>query len=97
MRTAAAAVALRLPDSPAAGELVLRLGTQLDAHPLSADGGGRITDEQVAAWVAGQSVVPILVAACEGILDREKFSSAKAESLFDEEGTPSEERSLVAA
>ena len=52
VRTAAAAVALRPPDSPAYGEHKLGFGAQLDAHPLTSDGGGRITDEQVAAYVA---------------------------------------------
>ncbi|GAA2154555.1 plasmid replication initiator protein [Kitasatospora kazusensis] len=52
VRSAAAAVALTPPDSAAYGDIRLRFGTQLDAHPLTDGDGGRITDEAVAAYVA---------------------------------------------
>ncbi|MER5638731.1 replication initiator [Kitasatospora sp. NPDC002227] len=52
VRSAAAAVALAAPASGAYGDLRLRFGTQLDAHPLTNGDGGRITDEAVAAYVA---------------------------------------------
>ncbi|TDU05625.1 hypothetical protein EDD99_4150 [Streptomyces sp. 846.5] len=78
VRTAAAAVALRLPDSAAVGERLLRFGTQLDAHPLAADGGDRMTDEQVAAYVAKYTTKSVETA---GALDRRVTSAADIRAL----------------
>ncbi|WP_084713161.1 replication initiator [Streptacidiphilus rugosus] len=52
IRTAAGAVRLSAPPSPAYGHRHLAYGEQLDVHPLRADSGGRLTDERVAAYVA---------------------------------------------
>ncbi|WP_228454163.1 replication initiator [Streptomyces alkaliphilus] len=53
VRTAAGAVSLASPDSPALGERRLRWGAQLDVRPLTADRGpDGLTEEGVAAYVA---------------------------------------------
>ncbi|MFB8350593.1 replication initiator [Streptomyces niveus] len=53
VRTAAAAVRLHTPHSPALGEHELRWGAQLDARPLRAFGGREgLADDAVAAYVA---------------------------------------------
>jgi hypothetical protein len=53
VHTAAAAVRLTVPYSPALGEHELRWGAQLDARPLLATGGpDALTDDAVAAYVA---------------------------------------------
>jgi hypothetical protein len=57
---------------------VLRFGAQLDAHPLTADGGGRITDDQVAAYVAKYTTKSVETA---GALDRRVTSSADIRTL----------------
>jgi len=55
VRSAAAAVEVRTPYSPATGERVMRWGTQLDAHPIRSDAfdsSTAVTDTAVAAYVA---------------------------------------------
>ena len=53
VRTAARAVTVHTPYSPAVGELALRWGAQLDARPLRAFGDGEgLADDAVAAYVA---------------------------------------------
>ncbi|WP_344961570.1 replication initiator [Streptomyces thioluteus] len=49
VRAAAHRAAARTPHSPAISERTLQWGTQLDAHPIDADG---LDDEAVAAYVA---------------------------------------------
>ncbi|MCX5374592.1 hypothetical protein OG869_36400 [Streptomyces sp. NBC_00103] len=49
VRASACLVLVRTPFSPAAGELALRRGDQIDARPLHADGAD---DDAVAAYVA---------------------------------------------
>ncbi|MFD5406770.1 replication initiator [Streptomyces griseorubiginosus] len=51
VRASAERVLVHTPHSPAAGELVVRWGVQLDARPLRTDGGG-LDDDAVAAYVA---------------------------------------------
>ncbi|MEU1194718.1 replication initiator [Streptomyces sp. NPDC005813] len=51
VRASARRVLVRTPYSPAAGELLLRWGAQVDARPLHCDGVGR-DDDAVAAYVA---------------------------------------------
>ena len=52
IRTAAAAVALRIPESSAYGERRLGFGEQLEAHQLGGGDNGQTDDERVAAYVA---------------------------------------------
>jgi hypothetical protein len=52
IRTAAAAVALRVPESTAYGERQVGFGEQLEAHQLSGGDGEQAQDERVAAYVA---------------------------------------------
>jgi hypothetical protein len=53
VHTAAHAVTVHSPYSPATGERVLRWGSQLDARPLRAfDDGNELADDAVAAYVA---------------------------------------------
>ncbi|MDH6135043.1 hypothetical protein P3T37_004453 [Kitasatospora sp. MAA4] len=51
VRSAAAAVSLTVPPSLACGSQPLGFGTQLDVHPITG-GGGQLTDERVAGYVA---------------------------------------------
>ena len=67
IETAAAAVALQAPDSAAYGERQLIFGDQLEAHALTHGDGGRITDDQVAAYVAKYTTKSVETA---GALDK---------------------------
>ncbi|MGK4582562.1 replication initiator [Kitasatospora sp. HPMI-4] len=79
VHSAAAAVALAPPDSAAYGDIRLRFGTQLDAHPLTNDSsGGRITDEAVAAYVAKYTSKSVETA---GAVDRRIDSLADIRAL----------------
>ena len=77
-RTAAGAVALRLPPSVAYSERCLRFGEQLEVHPLSDGDGGQITDEQVAAYVAKYTTKSVETA---GAVDRRITTSAEIRHL----------------
>nr|WP_134006305.1 replication initiator [Streptomyces sp. 846.5] len=78
VRTAAAAVALPAPASSAYGDRRLRFGDQLDAHPLTDGDGTRITDEQVAAYVAKYTTKSVEAA---GAVDRRITSAAEIRAL----------------
>ncbi|MEV5849355.1 replication initiator [Streptomyces sp. NPDC051985] len=55
VRSAATAVEVRAPYSPATGERVIRWGEQLDVHPIRSEafgGSTAVTDNAVAAYVA---------------------------------------------
>ncbi|MGC0311953.1 replication initiator [Kitasatospora acidiphila] len=52
LHSAAAAVSLTAPPSAAYGTVLLRFGTQLEAHELTVHLGARVTDEAVAAYIA---------------------------------------------
>ena len=87
LKTAAAAVALSAPVSLAYGERRLGFGTQIEAHPLSGD-GERISDEQVAAYVAKYTSKSVDTS---GALDRPITSHADVRSLR----VPAHVRALV--
>ncbi|MHA6761656.1 replication initiator [Streptacidiphilus sp. PAMC 29251] len=78
VQSAAAAVALRVPDSSAFGERRLGFGTQLDIHALSAGDGGRISDEAVAAYVAKYTTKSVEEA---GALDRRITRASEIRTL----------------
>nr|WP_145790916.1 replication initiator [Kitasatospora atroaurantiaca] len=71
-------MALAPPDSAAYGDVRLRFGTQLDAHPLTDGDGGRITDEAVAAYVAKYTSKSVEAA---GAADRRIDSWAEIRTL----------------
>ncbi|MER7768231.1 replication initiator [Kitasatospora sp. NPDC096140] len=78
VHSAAAAVALPCPDSPAYSGGLLGFGTQLDAHPLINGDGGRITDDAVAAYVAKYTSKSVEAA---GAVDRRIESPAEIRAL----------------
>ncbi|GAA2751101.1 replication initiator [Kitasatospora cinereorecta] len=78
VRSAAAVVALAPPPSAAYGDHRLRFGAQLDAHPLTAGDGGRITDGAVAAYVAKYTSKSVETA---GAVDRRIESRAEIRAL----------------
>ncbi|MFJ6217358.1 replication initiator [Streptomyces sp. NPDC092296] len=77
VRSAAAAVALRAPESAAYGSRRLRFGEQLDAHPITG-GDGVLSDERVAGYVAKYTTKS---AAEAGAVDRRVTSVAEIRAL----------------
>ncbi|MFF2076537.1 replication initiator [Kitasatospora sp. NPDC058162] len=78
VRTAAAAVALPGPDSVAYSGGRLSFGRQLDVHALINGGGGRISDDAVAAYVAKYTSKSVEAA---GAVDRRIESLAEIQAL----------------
>ncbi len=78
VRSAATAVALPCPESAAYGGGRLGFGTQLDVHPLFHGGGGRISDDAVAAYVAKYTTKSVEAA---GAVDRRIDSLAEIQAL----------------
>ncbi|WP_310593130.1 replication initiator [Kitasatospora xanthocidica] len=78
VRSAAAAVALPCPDSMASGGGRLGFGAQLDVHLLIKGGGGHISDDAVAAYVAKYTSKSVEAA---GAVDRRIESLAEIQAL----------------
>ncbi|MET8622989.1 replication initiator [Kitasatospora sp. NPDC004669] len=78
VRTAAAAVALPGPDSTAYSGGRLSFGPQLDVHTLINGGGGHISDDAVAAYVAKYTSKSVEAA---GAVDRRIESLAEIQAL----------------